>query len=362
MVLKGEPQRESWITSGLDNTLKGMRYDLDKDSSQYRELCRQVLKATVEYLEKGKEQLGSKYSELELERLYGNRAETNPTEPEHTSDTLEQAYQDYWDEFSHTWKPRTKRDYKGVRKQILEMLGPDTQIHTISYVQLRYFRNNLRSGKMSKTGEPLSIDRVNLFTGQLKGVYELALKKDRKLDPRNPTDGPRLQDKRPPRSKQDVFTSVELKKLFCKSKEHQHDKHVKPANFWVPLLSLLTGARLEELCQLRLEDVKQRDGFWCLDIREDNADRKSVKMVEQRIIPLHPFIVEGLQFPDYAASIDKTKKRVFYELPHVGDRWGHGTTQWFRGFRNRAGVPAPKRKKTFHTLRHTFIDFIKQQC
>jgi len=77
-----------------------------------------------------------------------------------------------------------------------------------------------------------------------------------------------------------VFTKDDLRLLFGDSKEYGQDKHTKAANFWVPLLGLYTGARMEELCQLLIEDVVQRDGVWCIDIREDNAKRKSVKVRE----------------------------------------------------------------------------------
>ena len=81
------------------------------------------------------------------------------------------------------------------------------------------------------------------------------------------------------------------------------DRHTKAANFWIPLLGLYTGARLEELCQLLVEDVVKRDGIWCLDMRDDNAERKSVKTGERRIVPLHPFIVDELRFPEFVKSI-----------------------------------------------------------
>lgn len=37
-------------------------------------------------------------------------------------------------------------------------------------------------------------------------------------------------------------------------------RETKPERFWIPLLGLYTGARLNELCQLHLEDVKEADG------------------------------------------------------------------------------------------------------
>jgi integrase len=72
------------------------------------------------------------------------------------------------------------------------------------------------------------------------------------------------------------------------------------------LLGLYTGARLEEICQLLRTDVIQQDGIWCLNIDESDAPEiKSVKTSEQRIIPLHPFLVDDLRFIDYVHGLKK---------------------------------------------------------
>ena len=117
---------------------------------------------------------------------------------------------------------------------------------------------------------------------------------------------------------------------------------------------------MEELCQLLLSDVVQLDGVWFVDIREDNAERKSVKVGERRIVPLHPFIVNELNFPEFVQRIQPSKKRMFHELKYVNNGWGHGFGQWFGKFKKRAGIKAPKGMKSFHSFRHTLIDHLKQ--
>lgn len=118
---------------------------------------------------------------------------------------------------------------------------------------------------------------------------------------------------------------------------------------------------MEELCQLFTTDVAERDGIWCLDINETDApDMKSVKNSERRIVPIHPFLIDDLRFVEYVRSIPKKDLRVFPKLSRVSHRWGHGYTQSFGKFKKKCGIEAPPRKKTFHSFRHTFIDFLKQ--
>lgn len=317
--------------------------------------------------------------EVEIDKLKGNQSsnqevETKPEAdnqkgisetirevPQQTSDTMKIAGDAFWNEFNQGWKPRSRTDYKNAIEQIVSGFGPDTQLHTIDYNRVKEFRDGLRDGALSKHNKPLSISRVNFLVATVKRIFDFAMKQDKDLDRINPADGLQLRDKRKASEKRDVFTEEDLQKLFVDSKEYGQDKHIKDANFWIPLLGLYTGARMEELCQLLIEDVVQRDGIWCIDIREDNAIRKSVKVGERRIVPLHPFLVDELRFEDFVKNIDPEKKRVFHELLYVNNRWGHGFGQWFGRFKQRAGIDATAGMKSFHSFRHTLINQLKQK-
>lgn len=101
---------------------------------------------------------------------------------------------------------------------------------------------------------------------------------------------------------------------------------------------------------------------WCLDIKESDApDTKSVKTSDQRIIPLHPFLVDDLYFIGYVEEIkEQGHKRVFPKLTNVRNRWGHYVGKRFTEFRKNCGIEAQPRKKVFHSFRHTLIDNLKQ--
>jgi len=279
------------------------------------------------------------------------------------TDTLRQAVSDYLNEKKEDLKARTLHSYKSYIDHILQHFGEQTQLHTIDYMTVKTFRNGLKSGELSSQGNPLSPSRINNYLMLLKNIYDLAMRKDIQLI-RNPAEGLRLRDNKVRADqRQDIFSLEDLELMFIKSKEYCKNTHSKPANFWIPLLGLYTGARLEELCQLFVTDVIEKDGLWCLDINEADApDLKSVKTSEQRIVPLHPFLVEDLRFVEFVKRVRPRRKnaRVFHELKRVRNRWGHGLGQWFTKFKTSAGVKAPPRKKTFHSFRHTFINYHKQ--
>lgn len=139
------------------------------------------------------------------------------------------------------------------------------------------------------------------------------------------------------------------------------------AAYWMPLLAILTGARLEELGQLRPEDVLRQsypdpDGdqqsAWFIHLTAEAGKLKNI--ASERLVPVHPEL-ERLGFLGYASAMQKQgQERLFPALtrgPHGNftHRWG----QWFGAYlRQDCGV-ADKRM-TFHSFRHAFIDYARR--
>ena len=76
----------------------------------------------------------------------------------------------------------------------------------------------------------------------------------------------------------------------------------KPERYWVTMLSAYSGARLNEICQLNVDDISKTDGIWLMNIN-DNTEGKSIKTLSSaRLVPLHAKILE-LGFLDYVDQI-----------------------------------------------------------
>ena len=122
---------------------------------------------------------------------------------------------------------------------------------------------------------------------------------------------------------------------------------------------------LEEICQLRIEDVYQDEGVWIIDINENNQENKLKNLPSCRGIPLHRILTKDLKFPQYVKFLEgKGERRVFPELRKgVDNRFSKDVSDWFARYRTRYKiVPDKKRgKKDFHSFRHTFINNLKQQ-
>jgi integrase len=128
----------------------------------------------------------------------------------------------------------------------------------------------------------------------------------------------------------------------------------QPHWFWVPILALYTGARLEELCQLHITDIYRKDGILIADI--NSLDDKGVKSAAgTRHVPIHNAVVE-LGFLDYLADVREAipdAVRLFpYLVPNSHDILSGAASKKFAAYLERVGVKT-NRTKSFHSFRGT---------
>ncbi len=167
-----------------------------------------------------------------------------------------------------------------------------------------------------------------------------------------------------------TFDKAQLRTLFGSALFQEYvvssDPEVKHSRYWVPFIALFCGMRQNEICQLYIEDIKQRDGIYFFAVREKLDDGsvapdKHLKTKNaRRDIPIHPALLkrgflELVQIKKQAGA-----KRLFEELPYsAGQNYSDAFQKWFSRLLRDTGVCA-ERKVTFHGLRHTFRDALRR--
>jgi len=63
--------------------------------------------------------------------------------------------------------------------------------------------------------------------------------------------------------------------------------------YWVPLISLFSGARMGEIIQLRVEDVKRDGGVIHFSLVDEGEDQRLKTSTSRRRIPIHPPPAQG---------------------------------------------------------------------
>lgn len=129
---------------------------------------------------------------------------------------------------------------------------------------------------------------------------------------------------------------------------------------WIPWLLAFTGARLNEVTDLRRGDVKEQDGVWIADI-VPTAERAGKNETAQRMIPLHPAVIaEG--FLEYVAALPPDPSGpLFPDLRAApkGGRAGAASTDLGRWVRGTVGIN-DRRKAPAHSWRHRMEDELRR--
>lgn len=82
------------------------------------------------------------------------------------------------------------------------------------------------------------------------------------------------------------------------------------ARRWVPWICAYTGARVNEITQLRASDVITVDGIECIRITPEAG---TVKTSRERKVPLHPHLLE-MKFVEWAHRNGKGPTPLFYSI------------------------------------------------
>jgi integrase len=130
-----------------------------------------------------------------------------------------------------------------------------------------------------------------------------------------------------------------------------------PWRYWLPLLGRATGARLEELCQLRVDNFIEQQGIQCIRIDDSQEGQNLKNASSRRLLPLHPTLLDlGLLL--HVESVRASgADRLFPELEAVRGKLGHAPSKWFGRYKIKQGIADTR--KTFHSFRHTLIDDLR---
>jgi integrase len=162
------------------------------------------------------------------------------------------------------------------------------------------------------------------------------------------------------------YTAQQLRAIFASSLFHRcgGDKlehqagtvRVRDWRYWLPLIAIFSGARLGELCQLNVADVRQLHGVWIFHITEEGAGGKSTKTAgSMRIVPVHSRLIK-LGFLKFHARMAALGDRLFPEFKPDARGYISGTASGFYGdYLTRIGVKTD-RTTNFHSFRHNVAD------
>lgn len=240
----------------------------------------------------------------------------------------------------------TLEDYR----RAMHGLGRFTGWKAVDQIQ----RKDILAFRDSLIETGLSTTTVNMRLCMLKSLFRVAM--DYEWRPDNPAQQIRVVKSSSPKARI-AFSADDLNLLF---RSPIYTNNFRPigggceAAYWLPLLALFTGARIEELAQLRVEDVRQAPGLgYFLNISDiDHGQLKN--QASRRRIPVHGELID-CGFLDYQATLPATSP-LFPDLKrNPRGKLGGYFSNYFSGYlRKKVGITDPR--KVFHSFRHTFKD------
>lgn len=171
------------------------------------------------------------------------------------------------------------------------------------------------------------------------------------------------------------FTPDDLSALFHSTQYQQH-QFTKASQYWLPLIGLYTGGRINELAQLHTSDIREVDGIAAIDINDD--EQKTTKNESSiRTVPIHPELhaaglmhyVDAIRAEEYQQLFPELKKST-----RTKDSFGKEPSRFFTKYRRKLGVistderfdPTAKKwlgrgRKVFHSLRATANSMLRRE-
>ncbi len=260
-------------------------------------------------------------------------------------------------------KLRGVEAHKAVARWFYERVGRKA-VSDIVRADVLAFKNAL-------VGEGQTLGNIKVKLSRLRTLLQWAADNDYAAT--NAAAGIKVIDKNAAKNKRTEFSLDALKAIF---ESPVYTAGARPiqgrgeAAYWLPLLALFTGARLEELGQLRVADIlkltypdldgQDRTADFIMILENDEAEQSLKNANSERRVPVHPEL-KRLGFLAYCADIKRQGHlRLFPELkPNkfgtLTAKWG----EWFGSYK-REQCHVTDSRMTFHSFRHTFKQYARQ--
>jgi len=297
--------------------------------------------------------------------------------------------------------PKTIFAYTIHARLLCEIVGEETSIHRVarpdvekvcevletmpSNATKRYPGKTVHEAILAakKTGDTsrLSVNSRRNYFFNLFSIFQYAVKT--KVLAENPFDDYWLKQRFTPSTNEQnpddtvTFTTAQLREVFAaplytgaKDDESGFAKPgpniIRRGRFWVPLIALFHGLRLNEICQLYTQDVRIVEGELAFEVRPfldrgEAHDKRLKNKASTRTVPVHPELLK-MGFAEFVECRrnDKESPRLFPELrsaPKSGS-YSDPFSKWFTRFLEKTLGEKPR--ATFHSFRHGWRDALRE--
>ncbi len=250
---------------------------------------------------------------------------------------------DLWVKVSAPRDPSTAKTTARFMREFVDVVG-DVAPRAVTANHARAFRDALE-----KKG--WSYENIGKALSRLLRVFNVALSEGQcdanpfyKIKPHG------RPSRKPGERARHPWPAAQLRRMVPRLSE------MGPQEALTTKILIYSGARPNEICQLRCDDVVKVDGVDALKITTEGDDRLSLKNANSlRIVPIHPIVRA-----EVLAHVERRRKagqeRLFdYPYAESQRRFSHRYCHRFNRWKREAFGVADK-KLTAYSLRHAFQD------
>ncbi|MDD2900655.1 MAG: site-specific integrase [Desulfuromonadaceae bacterium] len=268
------------------------------------------------------------------------------------------------------WTLKTKIEVKSECKLLIDLVG-DKHIIAITRQMALEARDslcklpanlykkypNMTISQVLSTPDlaPMSVVSINKHIARLGSILRYGVREGHLF--KNVAEALTLPIKRSIDEERSAYSDEDIKKviniLIDSSALFREERK------WIPLIGIFSGMRLDEICQLYINDIQQIENIWSFNIN-DEKDKKLKNISSRRVVPIHSFLIEHGLLGHVQAMHRAGHERLWPCLTY-SEKVGYSNTfgKWYQRF-NRQHIAQDKRK-VFHSFRHSFANNLKQR-
>jgi integrase len=377
------------VSKLLGQVLKAENLMAEPDSIELKLLAQTLMRGVLENIRQRQQRREGDLTGTKVDPLFNKVPADTPAD----GITLEHLIKQYQNDRGKHWTQKTRDGYALIFRALEELLGKHKGVKRITRDDCRRVRDILvdlapnytklpaTRGKPMEEAARISRDlalprrrpeSVNSYLNNLAALFNYALEEEY-ID-RHPAKKLQVPVTIKKKDRRQPFDTDQLKAIFnaplytgCIDDENGYAKAgpnvIRRGRFWVPLLSLWTGMRLNECCQLLVDDVRYVDNVPVVIISEDSEDGVDDKRVKteagERYVPVHPELERIGFIKHWQQQKRRGERRLFPDLPASKNGYYSDPFQkWFGRFLANAGAKKPR--TSFHSFRHTYRDALRE--
>lgn len=213
----------------------------------------------------------------------------------------------------------------------------------------------------------LDASTINKYISEADSFWEWCVLQERDLP--NPFGKQKIAQ--PKGKRREPFDVPQLETIFQHSIFTDHSRKgimiVQEHHFFAPVIAIYSGLRIEEICQMHLDDIVQFHGIWVFDINRLHGKRLKNASSERRV-PIHNDLIHfGLL--EYAEELRREDETILFPGLRTeatakaseknAQKLSNNLSVWFHGLL--VELKLKKDTLVFHSFRHTFANSYHQQ-